>query len=70
MDRIIYANGDAIVIKTPTQEGLADLSLIELAVKDTPTGLPFWIVSESDIPANNPYLKSSWNLGEPDGYGD
>lgn len=73
MQKIIYKNeDDTIVIIHPTQQGLDIFGINELAVKDTPSGLPFWIVDETVIPVDRTY-RSAWRLdgteGEPDGYG-
>ncbi len=69
MKRILYATNGDVVIKTPTQERLASMTIIEIARQDTPTGLSFWFIDDEDIPADEPYKRASWNLGEPEGEG-
>ena len=71
--KIIFQNADnTIGILTPTAEGVA-LGMINLGKKDTPTGLPFWIVEDTEIPTDRTY-RNSWELdgteGTPDGFGD
>lgn len=71
--KIIFENADdSVGIINPTAEGIA-LGMINLGKKDTPTGLPFWIVEDTEIPTDRTY-RNSWELdgteGIPDGYGD
>lgn len=70
---IIFKKADnSIGIIHPTPEGVA-LGMQALGEKDTPTGLPFWIVEDTVIPADRTY-RDTWELdgteGTPDGYGD
>jgi len=74
MKKIIFENPDKTIgIIHPTSEALTMFSIESIAIKDTPPGLPFWIVDESEIPTdrNN---RDAWRLdgtqGEPDGYGN
>ena len=73
MQRIIYKNEDnSIGIITPTDEVLKFATLLEVAEKDVPAGLPYWIVSVDDIPESRTF-RSAWEIdessGEPDGFG-
>jgi hypothetical protein len=73
MQKIIFKNPDnTIGIIYPTAEGYA-LGMQALGEKDTPTGLPFWIVEDTVIPSDRTN-RDSWELdgteGDPDGYGD
>lgn len=68
--RIIYQiDGSPLSVITPFDCGL---SLIEVGEKDVPSGHPFWIINESELPDRS--LRMAWELdfdsaGEPDGYG-
>ena len=65
---IIYTEPSGIVaVIMPAPE--SPLSLKEIGDKDVPTGLPYWIVSQSDLPIAP---QESWvltNMPEPDGVG-
>jgi hypothetical protein len=71
--RIIYKNEDnSIGIITPTEEVLKFTTVIQVAEKDVPAGLPYWIVEDSVIPTDRTF-RSAWEIdeamGEPDGFG-
>ena len=71
--RIIYKNLDnSVGVIIPTQEVLKFATVIQVAEKDVPAGLPYWIVSVDDIPENRTF-RSAWemdeSLGKPDGFG-
>ena len=73
MNRIIYKNEDNLVsILIPTSETLKFATLLEVAEKDVPHNLPYWIVNTSDIPTDRTF-REAWevdeNFGEPDGFG-
>lgn len=71
---ILHENENGgVAICTPSSEALETYTIIEIAIKDTPTGQPFWIVDESEIPVDDTFF-DAWEfdneaLGEPDGYG-
>lgn len=69
MDRvIIYPNSDGgISIIIPIDCGL---SVEEIALKDTPQGLPYKIINRSDIPEDRTF-RDAWetDFSEPDGHG-
>ena len=74
MQKIIFENPDKTIgIIIPTQEALSRFGIQAIAIKDTPFGLPFWIVDESEIPTDRTY-REVWELdgsqGTPDGYGN
>jgi hypothetical protein len=57
----------------PTPEALETYTITEIALKDTPTGQPFWIVDEEEV-SNDHTFFNAWELdlealGEPTGYG-
>ena len=51
MHVIIYNqdNGNVAVV-VPTAEALAQHTIMEIAIKDVPTGKPFKIIDSSDLP--------------------
>jgi len=71
---IIHENHvGGVAVCTPTSEALETYSILEIAIKDTPTGKPFWIVNEEEV-SNDYTFFNAWELdtdalGEPDGYG-
>ena len=71
--KIIFKNQDnSISIITPTQEALSFATLMQIAEKDVPYQLPYWIVDESIIPTDRTD-RNRWTLddsiGEPHGFG-
>ncbi len=73
MKKIIYKNIDnSIAIITPTDEALAFATILQIAEKDVPHNLPYWIVDVSVIPEDRTF-RSAWevgeSLGEPHGFG-
>ena len=73
MKRIIYKNQDnSVSVLIPTQEALSFATLLDVAEKDVPHNLPYWIVPTSDIPTDRTF-RSAWEVdesfGEPDGFG-
>jgi hypothetical protein len=72
--KIIYQNQDkSIAVLTPTQEALSFATIQQIAEKDVPHNLPYWIVEDSAIPTDRTY-RDAWEidetLGEPDGFGE
>ena len=60
--KIIYKNEfGGISIITPTQEALGQMSIIELALKEVPTGLAFAIVEDSEIPTDRTF-RDAWAI--------
>ena len=73
MKRIIFKNEDnSIRIITPSDEALSFATVIQVAEKDVPHNLPYWIVEDSVIPTDRTF-RSAWeideNFGKPDGFG-
>jgi len=71
--RIIYKNPDnSIAIITPTEEALSFATIEQIAEKDVPHNLPYWIVDDSDIPTDRTF-RDAWTIDEnfrdPDGFG-
>ena len=73
MKRIIYKNNDnSVSVLIPTQEALSFATIEQIAEKDIPYNLPYWIVNTSDIPTDRTF-RDAWEVdesfGEPDGFG-
>ncbi|MEA4864174.1 MAG: hypothetical protein VB088_02110 [Sphaerochaeta sp.] len=71
--RIVYRNIDESVgIIIPIFECLSVHGLRQIALKDVPAGLPFWLVKENEIPSDRTF-REAWEIprewGNPDGYG-
>ena len=66
-NRIIYPTESGIAIIIPADCGL---SLIDIALKDVPAGVPFKLVPSKDIPADRTY-RAAWeaDFSNPDGHG-
>tara|TARA_Y100000287_G_C14072941_1_gene281729 strand:- start:122 stop:361 length:240 start_codon:yes stop_codon:yes gene_type:complete len=66
--KIIYQTEEGLSIITPTGE----LSVAEVARKDVPAGVNYWIVEDSEIPTDRTF-RNAWELGDslgaPDGQG-
>ena len=73
MKRIIYKNQDnSVSVLIPSQEALSFATIEQIAEKDVPYNLPYWIVPTSDIPTDRTF-RNAWEIdesfGEPDGFG-
>ena len=71
--KIIFKNKDnSIGIITPSQEALSFATIEQIAEKDCPYNLPYWIVEDSLVPTDRTF-RSAWEIdesfGEPDGFG-
>lgn len=71
--KIIFKNEDnSIGIITPTSEALSFATIKDIAEKDVPHNLPYWLVEDSDIPTDRTF-RNAWEIdeamGEPDGFG-
>ena len=71
--KIIYTNEDgSLAIIHPTQEALQLFPIDEIAKKDVPTGLPYKIVDDSEIPTDRTF-RNAWTVDEAtltDGVGE
>ena len=62
--KIIYKNENGgVSILHPTDEALSFMTIDEIALKDVPTGLPFAIVEDSEIPTDRTF-RDAWVLDE------
>ena len=75
MAQLILMHNDfgGVAVGYPTPEALENYTITEIALKDTPTGQPFWIVNEEEV-SNDYTFFNAWELGveelgEPTGYG-
>lgn len=71
--KIVFKNeNNSIGIITPTDEALIFATIEQIAEKDVPHNLPYWIVEDSVIPTDRTF-RSAWeideNFGKPDGFG-
>lgn len=71
--RILYAPaGGGVAIITPGLAALKFATIEQIATKDVPTGMPYWIVDASATPADRTF-RAAWELPvdmpDPDGYG-
>lgn len=71
--KIVFKNQDnSIGIITPTDEALSFATIEQIAEKDVPQDLPYWLVNDTDIPTDRTF-RSAWeideNFGKPDGFG-
>ena len=67
MKLIVYTqlnNQVAVLIPCTTE-----LTLIEIGEKDIDSNIPFWIVSQSDLPTTPQETWILEDMGEPSGYG-
>ena len=62
--KIIYKNNDGgIVIVSPTPDALTFMTIDEIAKKDVPTGLPYKIVEDSEVPTDRTF-RDAWTVDE------
>lgn len=71
--KIIFENIDRSVgILIPTEEALSFATIEQIAEKDVPHNLPYWIVEDSAIPTDRTF-RDAWeidtSLGKPHGFG-
>ena len=73
MKRIVYKNEDnSVSVLIPSSEALSFATIEQVAEKDVPHNLPYWIIPTSDIPTDRTF-RDAWEVdesfGEPDGFG-
>ena len=62
--KIIFQNDNGgISIIHPTDEALEIMSIDEIAQKDVPTGKPYKIINDNDIPIDRSY-RDAWTIDE------
>ena len=71
--KIIYKNeSGGVSILHPTDEALSFMTIDEIAKKDVPTGLPYKIVEDSEVPTDRTF-RDAWAVDEAtlaDGVGE
>ena len=70
---LIENHTGGVAVGYATTEALGLYTITEIALRDTPTGKPFWIVNEEDV-SNDHTFFNAWELdtealGEPTGIG-
>lgn len=73
MQKIVFRNKDGSVgVIHPTQEALSFATVGQIAEKDVPYQLPYWIVEDSVIPTDREF-RNAWEIdssfGDPHGFG-
>jgi hypothetical protein len=62
MNRIIYNQDNGVVaVIHPSSEALEQHTIMEIAIKDVPTGKPFKIVDAADIPSDRTF-REAWTV--------
>ena len=62
--KIIYKNeSGGVSVLHPTDEALSLMTIDEIALKDVPTGLPYKIVEDSEIPTDRTF-RDAWTVDE------
>ena len=60
--KIIYKNENGgVSILHPTDEALSFMTIDEIAKKDVPTGLPYKIVEDSEVPTDRTF-RDAWEV--------
>ena len=71
--KIIYKNeSGGVSVLHPTDEALSFMTIDEIAKKDVPTGLPYKIVDDSEVPTDRTF-RDAWTVDEAtltDGVGE
>ena len=66
--RIIYQTEEGLAVIVPSGK----LAIEEVARKDVPAGVDYWIVEDNEVPSDRTF-RNAWeldeNIGEPDGQG-
>ena len=62
--KIIYKNENGgVSILHPTDEALSFMTIDDIARKDVPTGLPYKIVEDSEIPTDRTF-RDAWTVDD------
>ena len=62
--KIIYKNENSgVSVITPSDEALSFMTIDEIAKKDVPTGLPYKIVEDSEVPTDRTF-RDAWTIDE------
>jgi len=71
--KIVYKSpDDSVSVLIPTEEALSFATMEQIADKDVPHNLPYWILKDSEIPTDRT-LRNAWRVnpawGDPSGFG-
>tara|TARA_S200002703_G_scaffold113818_3_gene99316 strand:- start:754 stop:975 length:222 start_codon:yes stop_codon:yes gene_type:complete len=62
VSRIIYQTDDGgVAVIIPTPQALETMSVQEIAKKDVPTGKPYKIVADSEVPSDRTF-RGAWEV--------
>ena len=62
--KIIYKNENGgVSVIAPSDEALSFMTIDEIAQKDVPTGLPYKIVEDSEVPTDRTF-RDAWVVDE------
>ena len=65
MSRIIYQTDDGgVAVIIPTPQALETMDINAIAKKDVPTGKPYKIVADSEVPSDRTF-RNAWEV-DPD----
>ena len=59
--KIIYQTETGIAIIHPTPEALESMTIEDIAKKDVPTGVSYWLVEDSEIPEDRTF-RNAWTF--------
>lgn len=64
MSRIIYKTDEGeVAVIIPSDNALAEYTIQEIAAKDVPSGKPYKIVADDDIPTDRTF-RNAWEVDE------
>ena len=73
MKRVLFTNvAGGVSVLCPSPECLKTKSIEEIASKDVPAGVDFWVVPTTDVSADR-IFRNAWeldNMGTPSGQGN
>jgi hypothetical protein len=65
VSRIIYqTDGGGVAVIIPTPQALETMTISQIAKKDVPTGKPYKIVADSEVPSDRTF-RNAWEV-DPD----
>jgi hypothetical protein len=67
---VIYQTENGLAVLHPNTEFLQTYTVQDVAQKDVPAGIPYKIISVSDLPTSTEFF-GAWtaDMSNPDGYG-
>jgi hypothetical protein len=61
--KIVYKTEEGLAVINPTESALAAYTIQQIAAKDVPSGLPYKIVEEVDIPSDRTF-REAWTIAD------